>query len=169
MSARSLLIISPVISLLLATALAPRASAQDSSFAGVQRRGKTAMGVDQYTSIHTFDDLADGGRIELQRGRDDAVGVRAIRGHLRTIERAFAKGDFRTPAFVHLRDVPGAKVMAARRAFISYRFAPLPRGGELRVTTADSAALEAVHQFLAFQRGEHHASGHAMHGARPRP
>jgi hypothetical protein len=164
MFARSLI----TTSLVLVVAFAPRASAQDSSFTTMQRRGKVAMGVDQYTSIHKFDDLADGGRIELQRDRDDVVGVRAIRDHLRAIGEAFSTGDFSTPAFVHMRDVPGTRVMAARRTLIRYRFDPLPRGGELRITTADSSAREAVHQFLAFQRDDHHASGQTMHGMPPR-
>jgi hypothetical protein len=139
------------------------ASAQDTSFAAMQKRGKVAMGVDQYTSIHKFDDLPDGGRIELQRDRDDATGVQAIRDHLRGISVAFASGDFSTPAFVHMRDVPGTKVMTEKRGAIRYSFRELPRGGELRITTADASALSAVHQFLAFQRGDHHAAGHDMH------
>jgi hypothetical protein len=137
--------------------------AQDSTFAAMQHRGKIAMGVDQYTSVHRFDDFPDGGRIELQRDHDDAAGVRAIRDHLTAIRRAFSTGDFGTPAFVHMRDVPGTKVMAARRSRIRYRFEPLPRGGALRIVTSDSAALDAVHRFLAFQRDEHHAAGHVMH------
>jgi hypothetical protein len=139
------------------------AAAQDSSFAAMQKRGKVAMGVDQYTSIHKFDDLADGGRIELQRDRDDAAGTRAIRDHLKAISVAFSSGDFSTPAFVHMREVPGTKVMAERRLAIRYVFRELPRGGELRITTTDPAALASVHQFLAFQRGDHHAAGHDMH------
>jgi hypothetical protein len=139
------------------------AAAQDSSFAAMQKRGKVAMGVDQYTSIHKFDDLADGGRIELQRDRDDAAGTRAIRDHLKAISVAFSSGDFSTPAFVHMREVPGTKVMAEKRGVIRYAFRELPRGGELRITTTDPAALASVHQFLAFQRGDHHAAGHDMH------
>jgi hypothetical protein len=165
MSARSLL----VSSLILVVMLAPQASGQDSSFAAMQQRGKVAMGVDQYTSIHKFDDLADGGRIELQRDQDDSVGVEAIRAHLRDIAKTFATGDFSTPAFVHMRDVPGTKVMSARRALITYRFTPLPRGGQLRITTADSTARAAVHRFLAFQRADHHAAGHTLHTAHPKP
>jgi hypothetical protein len=151
-----------VLSLLLVAAVAPHASAQDSGFAGMQQRGKLAMGVDQYTSIHRFDDLADGGRIELQRDRDDTAGIRSIRDHLRAIATAFSTGDFSTPAFVHMRDVPGTKVMAERRAHLRYRFEALPRGGALRITTADTTARRAVHEFLAFQRGDHHAGGHAI-------
>ncbi|MDB4891669.1 MAG: hypothetical protein JWL61_3524 [Gemmatimonadetes bacterium] len=151
------------LSLLATFALPSSASAQDSSFAAMQKRGKVAMGVDQYTSIHKFDDLADGGRIELQRDRDDVVGTRAIREHLKAISAAFSQGDFSTPAFVHMRDVPGTKVMAARRGVIRYEFRELPRGGELRITTGDSVARIAVHQFLAFQRSDHNAAGHEMH------
>ncbi|MEP6733026.1 MAG: hypothetical protein ABJE10_20455 [bacterium] len=144
-------------------AVAPPLVAQDSSFAAMQRRGKMAMGVDQYTSIHKFDDLADGGRIELQRDRDDSVGVHAIRAHLRGIAKAFQTGDFSTPAFVHMQSVPGTAEMSKRRAVLRYSVKELPRGGELRITTSDSGAVKAVHEFLAFQRGEHHAEGHAMH------
>jgi hypothetical protein len=151
------------LALLATLVLSSAATAQDSSFAAMQERGKVAMGVDQYTSIHRFDDLADGGRIELQRDRDDVVGVRAIRDHLRAISVAFSSGDFSTPAFVHMRDVPGTKVMASKRNAIRYSFRELPRGGELKIATADSAAVVAVHQFLAFQRGDHRAAGHDMH------
>ena len=147
---------------LLALLSAAPTLAQDTSFTSMQQRGKMAMGVDQYTSIHQFDDLPDGGRIELQRDRDDSTGVRTIREHLLGIQRAFSAGDFSTPAFVHMRDVPGTKEMAARRALIQYRFQSLPRGGELRIVTSDSSARDAVHRFLAFQRGEHHAGGHSM-------
>jgi len=125
------------LALLATLVLSSAAAAQDSSFAAMQKRGKIAMGVDQYTSIHNFDDLADGGRIELQRDRDDAVGTRAIREHLKAISVAFSSGDFNTPAFVHMRDVPGTKVMASKRSVIRYTFRELPRGGELRITTAD--------------------------------
>ncbi len=151
------------LSLLATLALPSIARAQDSSFAAMQKRGKVAMGVDQYTSTHKFDDLADGGRIELQRDRDDVAGTHAIRDHLRALSAAFSSGDFSTPAFVHMREVPGTKVMASKKSAIHYTFRELPRGGELRIATSDMVARAAVHQFLAFQRGDHHAAGHDMH------
>lgn len=133
----------------------------DSAFAAVQARGadRRAMGVDQYTSVHRFDALPDGGRIELQREVDDSAGVARIRTHLRAIAAAFAEGDFRTPAFVHMREVPGTAVMAARRAVITYSVGDLPRGGEVRIVTRDPEALAAVHAFIAFQRQDHRAGG----------
>ena len=117
------------------------------------------MGVDQYSSTHHFDALPDGGRIELQRDVDDSAGVARIRAHMREIARAFKAGDFSTPAMVHLRDVPGAKVMAERRSRITYEPRDLPRGAELFIRTDDAGARRAIHEFMAFQRGEHHATG----------
>jgi plasmid stabilization system protein ParE len=146
---------------LAAGATSARAQAPDSAFASLQARGADprAMGVDQYTSVHRFDALPDGGRIELRRRADDRAGVARIRTHLREIAAAFARGDFRTPAFVHMRPVPGAAVMAARRAAITYAVRDLPRGGEVRITTRDPEALAAVHAFVAFQRQDHRAGG----------
>ena len=131
----------------------------DSAFAAMQERGRMAMGVDQYTSTHHFDALPDGGRIALQRDVDDSAGVARIRAHMREIARAFKSGDFSTPALVHLREVPGAKVMAARRSLITYEPRDLPRGAELYIRTSDAASRRAIHEFMAFQRGEHHATG----------
>jgi len=131
----------------------------DTAFNSMQQRGKQAMGVDQYTSTHKFDSFPTGGRIELQRDNDDSAGVAAIRAHIRDIARAFKSGDFSTPAFVHMQAVPGTKEMAALRSKIAYQVHDLPRGAELHITTSDSSALTAIHQFMAFQRGEHHAAG----------
>jgi hypothetical protein len=152
-----------------AVAVAPSAAAQahehhradsDTAFASMQERGKSAMGVDQYTSTHQFEDLPDGGRIELQRDSSDHAGVAEIRAHLQRIAKAFAAGNFNVPGFVHAGEVPGTSVMRERRERISYRFTPLPGGGQVRIVTADAAARRAVHEFLAFQRREHRVGVH---------
>ena len=127
----------------------------DTAYAALQARGMDVMGVDQYTSRHVFEDRPDGGRIELQRLVDDTVGVAAIRHHLHAIAEAFARGDFSAPVLVHLKEVPGTQVMAARREAIRYDVQPLPRGAAVTITTTDSAAVAAIHAFLAFQRREH--------------
>ena len=139
----------------------PASAANDSTFAALKQRGADAraMGVNQYTSTHRFDALADGGRIELQRDVDDSAGTAQIRRHLREVATAFAAGDFRTPVFVHARNVTGTDVMAAKHSVITYTVHDLPRGAEVRITTHDADAIRAVHAFLAFQRGEHHAAG----------
>jgi hypothetical protein len=133
------------------------AAAQDSGFAAVQSRGHEAMGVDQYTSTHLFQPLPDGGRIELQRDSADSAGRARILAHMARIAAAFSSGDFALPGFVHAQEVPGTAVMAARRAEISYEVESLPRGGALRLRTADSSAVAAIHEFLAFQRMDHRA------------
>jgi hypothetical protein len=138
---------------------AARSPHADTSFAALQERGASAMGVDQYTSAHRFDDLPDGGRIELRRSGDPA-GVAAIREHLKAIATAFSRGDFSTPAFVHSREVPGTATMSARREEIRYEYRDLPGGGEVRITTRDPEALRAVRAFLRFQRMDHRAGGH---------
>lgn len=131
----------------------------DPTFAAMQERGRMAMGVDQYTSTHTFDALPDGGRITLVRDATDTLGVRQIRAHLALIEHAFQSGDFSTPEFVHMRTMPGTAVMTQKRDVIAYAYRDLPGGGELRMTTSDSAAIAAIHEFMEAQRGEHHSGG----------
>ncbi len=146
--------------LLLLAGERPGGEGGDAAFAAVQERGKAAMGVDQYTSWHMFEPLPDGGRIVLQRDQPDSIGTRVIREHMAQIAAAFAAGDFRLPGLVHAREVPGTKLMAERRALITYTADTLPRGGQVRIRTADSAAVRAVHEFLAFQRADHRAGAH---------
>ena len=135
----------------------------DSAFRAMQARGQDVMGVDQYTSVHRFDALADGGRIELQRDRDDSAGVAMIRAHMRSIARAFAGGDFAAPATVHREVVPGVATMRARRSTIDYAVTDLPRGAALRIRSTDPKAVAAIHRFLAYQRQAHHTDPGAPH------
>ncbi|HWN20140.1 MAG TPA: hypothetical protein VNO19_14610 [Gemmatimonadales bacterium] len=138
----------------------PDGDSGDSAFALVQARGQVAMGVDQYTSLHQFESLPDGGRISLQRDPGDSAGVAQIRSHMQRIAAAFGKGDFALPGLVHAREVPGTAVMAARRSRIRYLADTLPGGGQVRLRTSDSSAIAAIHQFLAFQRQDHRATSH---------
>jgi hypothetical protein len=141
-----------------------RASDGDSAFAAVQDRGRGVMGVDQYTSAHVFEDLPDGGRIVLDRADTaDTAGIATIRAHMRVVAADFRAGDFTKPFAVHARDVPGTDVMAAHRDRITYESADRPHGAEVRIRTADAAAIAAVHRFLAFQRSDHRAAGHETH------
>jgi len=149
-----------VLGLLVALVAPSAARAQDSAFHAMQQRGKVAMGVDQYSSFHQFVPAADGGRILLVRDSLDAAGVQTIREHLKGIAQAFTAGDFQTPGFVHAQTVPGTQVMTTKKAAIRYVFHPLPGGGEVRIITRDAAAVTAVHEFLRFQRMEHHTGEH---------
>lgn len=137
----------------------PKASA-DSAFAALQQRGAVAMGVDQYTSTHVFEPLADGGRIVLQRDHVDAAGTATIRAHLEEIATRFAAGDFTIPGVVHAQIVPGTIEMKAHRTLLRYAFDTLPNGGQVRIIASDSVVLAAVRAFLQFQRMDHRADGH---------
>jgi hypothetical protein len=132
----------------------------DSGYAGVQARGEVAMGVNQYTSRHAFELLPDGGRVELQREVSDSVGTNQIRSHMQQVARQFAAGDFRLPGFVHAQAVPGTDVMTGKRRAIRYSVELLPRGAALRIRSEDPAAVRAIHDFLIFQRQDHHAATH---------
>jgi hypothetical protein len=146
--------------LLSALACAPSVKSSDSAFAAVQDRGRSVMGVDQYTSRHVFEDLPDGGRIVLDR--DDATAaadIATIRAHMREIATQFATGDFTNPSLVHAQAVPGTATMRARQDAIRYTAVDRPRGAEVRIASADSAAVRAIHEFLAFQRSDHRAGG----------
>ena len=133
----------------------------DSSFAKLQQRGATVMGVDQYTSQHVFEPLPTGGRIVLQRKETDSAGEAVIREHMRTIAKAFAAGDFTLPGVVHaMKDVPGTEQMRALHEDITYTPKDLPRGGEVIIATSNPTAIAAIHDFLAFQRMDHRAGMH---------
>jgi hypothetical protein len=45
--------------------------------------------------------------------------------------------------------------MKERRGSIAYAYAPSDTAGVVRITTRDSKALEAVHEFLRFQIRDH--------------
>jgi hypothetical protein len=133
----------------------------DSAFAEVQERGAAVMGVNQYTSAHVFEDLPDGGRIVLERADPaDSAGIATIRAHMRQIAADFTAGDFSKPFAVHALVVPGTRTMAERRDRIAYEATDRPKGAEVRIRTADTQAIAAVHEFLAFQRSDHRAAGH---------
>lgn len=132
-------------------------ASSDSAFAEVQARGHVAMGVDQYTSLHKFEPLPDGGRISLRRDTSDTAGVTQIRAHMRQIAGAFNRGDFTLPGFVHDREVPGTREMRARKSLIRYTVDTVLGGAAVRLRSADSTAITAIHEFLAFQRHDHRA------------
>jgi hypothetical protein len=149
-----------VLALIVLCASHGMAQSNDSAFAALQERGKMAMGVDQYKSAHHFDVLPDGGRIELQMKDNDSLAIAQIRAHLKLIQHAFEAGDFSTPQFVHMRDMPGTDVMSRRKSYIRYTYTDLPRGGQVRITTHDEKSLKAIRQFMAAQRGDHRTSQH---------
>ena len=123
----------------------------------MEHRSDAVMGFSHETTTHAFPLYDDGGAIEVDANdAKDGKSVTAIRGHLREIAKAFAKGDFAKPKAIHEQLPDGAAEMAALRANIKYDYAETERGGRVRITTSDARALDAVHRFLKFQTREHH-------------
>lgn len=59
----------------------------------------------------------------------------------------------------------GAAVMGVDQYTSAHVFEDLPDGGRIvleRKDATDSAAVRAIHEFLAFQRMDHRAAGHSM-------
>lgn len=137
-------------------------AAHDTAFQSLQQRGQAYMGVDQEKSAHRFDDMPDGGRIELQSLTGDSADVATIRRHFGEIREQFSRGDFNTPRLVHAEAVPGTDSMRVYAGQLDYSVEQLPRGAALRIRSANPAAIAAVHRFLEFQRTDHRAPGTAL-------
>ncbi len=136
----------------------------DSAFTAVQQRGERVMGVDQDAAKHVFEDLPDGGRVVLDWPTvTDTAEIRKIRGHMREIAADFTAGNFSKPFAVHAQTVPGTRTMTAKRAVIRYEAVDRAQGAEVRMRTTDSSAIQAIHDFLAFQRSDHRSAGHDGH------
>jgi hypothetical protein len=63
--------------------------------------------------------------------------------------------------FARILDAAAAPFAPSVRLGIRYTYSELPLGGQVQVTTRDEEALRAIHEFLAFQRHDHRAGGHA--------
>ena len=128
----------------------------ESRHEGVDRRGDHAMGFSHETSRHTFKLHQDGGLIGASaKSASDAATRDQIRGHMKHIARMFAEGDFSAPMFIHDQVPPGVEAMKSLRKDIQYRYAELPEGGAVRITTSNPKALAAIHAFLRFQIEDH--------------
>jgi hypothetical protein len=127
----------------------------DSAFKAMDHRHGQVVGDDPMALEHQFVATPDGGDIILERQIHEDLGISQIRAHLLLISRAFKRGDFSLPGFVHDKPVPGTSVMTARADKIDYTVEDLPHGGVVHIQTKDPEALNAIHSFIAFQIAEH--------------
>jgi len=115
------------------------------------------MGFPHDKTTHHFRLYADGGAIEVTvNDAHDLTNLQAIRSHLTHIATLFSNGDFAIPMFVHDQVPPGVSVMKEKSTVISYQYEEIEGGARVRIKTADSSALRAVHDFLRFQIEDHH-------------
>jgi hypothetical protein len=124
--------------------------------AGMDHRGNQAMGFDQARIRHAFTTGQSGGTIQVVAiDAKDTETVARIRTHLREIAKLFKAGDFSKPVFIHAENPPGVDTLKARRAEIDYRYADIPSGGTLTISSSQPDAVAAIHSFLQFQQSEH--------------
>jgi hypothetical protein len=122
----------------------------------MMKHGEMAMGFSQDKTTHHFRLTASGGVIEVQTNDvSDTTTQDQIRQHLQGISKAFAQGDFSSPMMTHGKIPPGVPDMQRLKGDFSYAYVETDRGGKVLISTANSEALKAVHEFLRFQIEEH--------------
>jgi hypothetical protein len=123
---------------------------------GVDDRGDKRMGFSQQLTGHHFYLFPDGGGIEVEaRDPKDAKSQEAIRSHMTKIAGMFAEGNFSIPMFVHATVPPGVEKLKQLKKEITYVAENTARGAQVRITTKNSDAIKALHEFLRFQIEEH--------------
>ncbi|MBI4455950.1 MAG: hypothetical protein HY644_08635 [Acidobacteria bacterium] len=122
----------------------------------MMQHGEKAMGFSQTQTTHHFFLKKDGGVIQVEANDPkDTHNRDLIRTHLVHLAQAFAAGDFSDPLAVHDKVPDGVLVMQRLKGDIRYTFEQTPQGGRVVIYTANSQALDAIHQFLRFQVSEH--------------
>jgi hypothetical protein len=130
--------------------------AQMKKEAEMKKRGSVAMGFDQDKTTHHFWLTRNGGIIEVESNNPADIGSRdLIRSHLKAISEEFAKGDFSAPLMTHSETPPGVPQMRRLKSAISYMFQEKPQGAAVRISSANSDAVKALHEFLRYQIKEH--------------
>lgn len=122
----------------------------------MNERGEKGMGFSQAATTHHFLLNSNGGVIQVEaKDSANSTNRNQIRMHLGHIAKAFQSGDFDIPMFVHDTVPPGVPEMKRLRKDIYYSFEETPNGGRVVISSANKAALEAIHRFLRFQIEEH--------------
>jgi hypothetical protein len=133
----------------------PTPSPED-HFSGVDARGDQAMGFSHEKTTHHFHLFTDGGSIEIaSNDPTDTESQKAIRDHLSMIAAKFSSGDFTIPMFIHDRLPPGAETMKRLNSKIRYVVSNTVGRAQIRITSDDADAIQAVHDFLKFQIQDH--------------
>ncbi len=135
---------------------APAACPMHDSHSQMNERGEKGMGFSQTATTHHFVLRADGGVIQVEANNSSDHSTRSnIRMHLDHIAKAFQRGDFNIPLFVHDAVPPGVPEMKQLQKSIQYSFEETPNGGRVLISSSDEEAIHAIHQFLRFQIEEH--------------
>jgi len=135
---------------------APPQQSHNEHHAEVNQRAVIVMGFSHEKTTHHFRLKSDGGVIEVAANDpNDAASRDQIRSHLNHITQKFAVGDFTAPLLIHAKTPPGVPAMKQLKAALKYRLETTERGARIRITTSNTKALAAVHDFLRFQISDH--------------
>jgi hypothetical protein len=130
----------------------------------VAARGAQVMPFDLDRTTHVFTETPDGGRQTVTADvPGDTDQITLIRGHLRQEQLAFTRGDFKDPATIHGRDMPGIAALQAGARRIRVTYAELPQGGSLTYSTTDAALVAALHAWFRAQLSDHGSHAEAGH------
>lgn len=128
-------------------------------YAMVMENGEREMGFSQTATTHHFLLMKDGGAIQVEANNSSDTSNRdKIRVHLQEIAQQFAKGDFKTPFAVHEKTPDGVPSMDDLKQQITYKYEETKKGGRVRISTGNTKALTAIHEFIKFQIEEHKTS-----------
>jgi len=119
-------------------------------------RGTVAMGFNQSKISHQFKPTPTGGEILITAlNNSDTEMIKQIKNHISVIQKEFSSGNFTKPFYIHAQDVPGTKIMGEKNDFIKYSINQTINGSALILETKDKELINAIHQFMEFQRTEH--------------
>ena len=114
------------------------------------------MGFSHEMTSHHFLLFKDGGAIEIEADDpNDSASKEAIRDHLVKIAGMFSQGDFQLPMLIHATVPPGVDTMKRLKGEITYIPEITQKGARVRISTENSEALLAIHEFLRFQITDH--------------
>jgi hypothetical protein len=134
----------------------PSAQQDHAKHQEMEKRGNQGMGFAQDKTTHHFLLRKDGGAIQVTaNSAGDKASIEEVRMHLQHIRQAFQSGDFNIPMFVHDQTPPGVPVMTKLKDQIKYGYEPAENGGRVVISSANTEAVAAIHEFLKFQITEH--------------
>ncbi len=122
----------------------------------VIKRGEHVMGFSHEKTAHHFVLFRDGGQIVVAANDpSDVASMDQIRMHLSHIAKMFSAGNFNAPMLIHDTNPPGVSTMTRLKDAIRFEFSETERGAQIRMTTTNPQAIDAVHAFLLFQIIDH--------------
>jgi hypothetical protein len=129
---------------------------KDHHNAGINERGDKAMGFSHEKTTHHFLLKENGGIIKVEaNSAEDLRSIVSIRAHLSHIAAMFSEGNFEIPMFIHDREPSGVRVMKERKHEIKFKYDQIDRGGTVILSSNNSDAVDAIHDFLRFQIQDH--------------